>query len=117
MVTGVQTCALPICHCFVAGVGWVRMVSAIEQRKDLRRRTRVSQYTIEIDHRVVLAAQANPGIDRLALHFLGRREDGERGSRQEEPFHRSKGAAVNLQPLCVCAFDELLLSLNDLIGP
>lgn len=54
---------------FIAGVGWMAMVSAVERRKDLRRGIGIAQYRVEIDYPVVLTPQADPRIDRLALDF------------------------------------------------
>src|SRR5438128_2355215 len=82
-------------HRLVAGVGWVRVVSTVVNYKQPRRGVRVAQYSIEVDHPVIHAAQADPRVDRLALDFVRGREGRERGSRDKKPFKRSQGAAVD----------------------
>src|SRR5439155_13025302 len=90
------------------------MVTAVVEGKDPRREIRVAQYPIEVEHRVIFAARAEPGIERLALDFLRRREDRERCSRHEKPFNRIQGAAVDFESQCMRTFNELPVTLDDL---
>src|SRR5207249_1144980 len=79
----------------VTGVGWMPVVSAVVESKDLTRRIRVSEHTIEVDHIVIFSAGADPLIDGLALGLADERKDRDWGSRNEKPIHRGQSAAKN----------------------
>src|SRR5258708_4251865 len=100
----------------VAGIGRMPMVAAVVERKYPRRGIGVTQYPVKVEDLVILTAAADPCIDRLTLDLTRCCEDRERGSRHQKPFHRSQGAAENLESFRMRALDELLVTLDDLIG-
>src|SRR5205809_593361 len=79
----------------VTGVGWVPVVSAVIESKDLTRGIRVTEHAIKVDHIVIFSAGADPRIDGLALDLVRGRKDRDWGSRNEKPFHRVQSAAEN----------------------
>ena len=94
----------------VTGVGWVPVVSAVIESKDLTRGIRVTEHAIKVDHSVIFSAGADPRIDGLALDLPGGRKDRDWGSRNEKPLHRIQGAAENLEAFRMGALDELLMA-------
>src|SRR5262249_37779618 len=91
------------------------MISTVERRQDSHAETRVAKYRIEVDHSVILAAQANPRVDRLSLALVGGRKDREWRSRDNEPFIGGQCGAIDLEALRMRALDELHMALDNLI--
>ena len=81
LIVGEQAQINRIGHCFISGIGWVAMVSAIKSWTYPCRLTGIGQDAIEIDHCIVFPAAADPRIDGLPLDLIRGCPDRKRGSR------------------------------------
>src|SRR5436305_15220855 len=77
---------------------------------------RVAKHAVEIDHAIELTGGANPTVDLLALGFVFRRVQREWADRDGEAFNRAEGSTIDWDSSCVRTFNELPITLNDLVN-